>query len=336
MRISRIEVIPVDVPYHAGAAEWIAGRVAGTKSTDLWITRISTDEGLIGIGEGGDVSRQTESYVGRDPFDFLGGDEPMPIHMALYDLMGKALGRPAHHLIGRKVRERVPLAYWSCEMPAEVMAREAERAVEMGYTVHKVKARPQWDILEQVRQIAERVPASFQVRIDPNGSFGTPANTVRIGRQLERYNIESLETPIPQHNVDGYVHIRGHLDLPISLHIGTPHPMTALRERICDYFIIAYPYRGLAGTLREALTASVADMPVWIQIVGTGIVTAWVAHLGAVIPNATQPAVTLHDLRVDDLIHEPLAVHDGTLPVPERPGLGVELDEDALERYRVR
>ena len=47
-------------------------------------------------------------------------------------------------------------------------------------------------------QIAERVPASFQVRIDPNGSFGTPANTVRIGRQLERYNIESLETPIPQ------------------------------------------------------------------------------------------------------------------------------------------
>jgi L-alanine-DL-glutamate epimerase-like enolase superfamily enzyme len=336
MKITRVEVIPVDVPYHPGAAEWIAARAAGTKRTDLWITRVSTDEGITGIGEGGDVSRQAAEYLGKNPFEFLGGDESMPIHQALYDVMGKALGLPAYRLIGPRVRDRVPLAYWSCEMPAEVMAKEAERAVEMGYTTHKIKARPQWDIVEQVRQISERVPASFQLRIDPNDSFHTPANTVRIGRQLERYNIESLETPIPQENVDGYKHIRSHLDLPISLHIGRPHPMTALRERICDYFIIAYPYRGLAGTLKEAITAGVADMPVWIQIVGTGIVTAWVAHLGAVIPNATQPAVTLHDLRVDDLIQEPLQVQSGTIPVPERPGLGVELDEEALERYRVR
>lgn len=335
MKITNIETISVEVPYHQSVAEWMVKR-AGTGAITACIIRVHTDEGIIGIGEGGDVSSQAQNYIGKSPFDFLGGDDPMSIQQALYDVVGKALGIPAYKLIGRKVRDRVPLAYWSCEMPPEDMAKQAERAVEAGYTVHKIKARPQWDILEQVRQIYERVPASFQLRIDPNSTFRTPANTVRLGRQLERYPIESLETPIPQENADGYVHIRSRLDIPISLHIGTPHPMIALRERICDYFIIAYPYRGLATTLQEAATARVADMPVWIQIVGMGIVTAWVAHLGAVIPNATQSAITLHALFVDDLIVQPLEAKEGTIPVPERPGLGVELDEPAVERYRIK
>jgi L-alanine-DL-glutamate epimerase-like enolase superfamily enzyme len=74
---------------------------------------------------------------------------------------------------------------------------------------------------------------------------------------------------------------------------------------------------------------------VWIQIVGLGITTTYVMHLNATMPNATMPAITLSCLRANDLIKPSIQMEDGYATVPDRPGLGVALDEDALENSRV-
>ena len=65
-------------------------------------------------------------------------------------------------------------------------------------------------------------------------------------------------------------------------------------------------------------------MPLWLQLVGTGITTAFTAHLGAVLPAAQWPAITCLNTYRDDLIREPLEIRRGHMRVPEAPGLGVE------------
>jgi hypothetical protein len=73
----------------------------------------------------------------------------------------------------------------------------------------------------------------------------------------------------------------------------------------------------------------------WIQNVGTGITTALVAHLGSVMSHARWPAVTVMNNYADDLLVEPLTIRDGYVKAPDAPGLGVEVDEEALERLRM-
>ena len=76
-------------------------------------------------------------------------------------------------------------------------------------------------------------------------------------------------------------------------------------------------------------------MPFWLQLVGNGLTTAWAAHLGAVLTHATWPAITCINLFTHQLLKEKIEVVGGYHEVPAGPGLGVEVDEDAVEEYRV-
>ena len=76
-------------------------------------------------------------------------------------------------------------------------------------------------------------------------------------------------------------------------------------------------------------------MPFWLQLVGNGLTTTWAAHLGAVLSHATWPTISCINLYTDHLLQEPVTVSGGYQFVPEGPGLGVEIDEAAVERFRV-
>src|SRR5437016_2766455 len=107
--------------------------------------------------------------------------------------------------------------------------------------------------------------------------------------------------------------------------------MTALREEVCDGFVID---GGATGVMREAQIAHEANKPFWLQLVGTGITTAFALHLGAVCTHAQWPAVTCLNLYQHQLIAEPIKVMGGYAHVPEAPGLGIEVPEDILQRFR--
>ena len=334
MKITKIDVIKVQAPYHAGISELMIRRNLYQIN---YVYKVHTDEGIVGIGDDGALPDEAiQKYIGRNPFEFMNGWAPTPLQQAFYDIMGKSLGVPVHQLLGEKVHDKVPFGYWSIDMTPQEWANEAMHAYSLGYRLHKIKARPWFEIVEQVSAISEAVPSDYKLRVDANDSFETPARTLEVAKLIRDYNIESFETPIPQGDIEGYKAIKRECDIPITIHFGNPDPNEAIRANMNDSFIIAYPDSRAANARREGTIANGAHLPVWIQIVGLGITTTYVTHLAATMPNATMPSITLSCLRANDLVKPSMIELDnGYATVPDAPGLGVELDEDALENCRI-
>ena len=124
--------------------------------------------------------------------------------------------------------------------------------------------------------------------------------------------------------------MRRNVDKPIAIHFGAPPFPTAVKEAVCDGFVIG---GGVSTVLRQGQLAGEFEKPFWLQMVGVGLVTALSAHLGAVLTHAQWPTITCMNNYTDDLLTAPLEVCGGYLRVPEGPGLGVELDEAALDKY---
>jgi hypothetical protein len=108
--------------------------------------------------------------------------------------------------------------------------------------------------------------------------------------------------------------------------------MTTLREEVADGFVLC---AGAAALRKQAHICEEHNKPFWLQLVGTGITTAWAAHWGAVLAQARWPAITCMNIWESQLLETPLAVQGGFLRVPEESGLGVTVDEEALARYQV-
>ena len=105
-----------------------------------------------------------------------------------------------------------------------------------------------------------------------------------------------------------------------------------IRDEVCDGFVVG---GGVASILRQGALAAAFEKPFWLQMVGTGLTTTLSAHLGAVLPFAQWPAVNCLNNYSDDLLVEPLTIQGGYVKVPEAPGLGIHVDEEALARYKM-
>ena len=355
MKITQIEQIKVDIPYlervrehlqkgwnlanratdeeyHANKNEYQKQwRDSSPPSVQTSIYRVQTDEGLIGIGEGSAFSEERiQGYMGRSPFEFIMDDSAGPLQIAFYDLMGQAIGLPMAQMFGPS-RKRAPIAYWSHAFPPEVLQQEAQIALANGFKVHKFKRRAHTDVLEQVQRMAEAIPQDYEITIDANCTFGTTERAIEIGRQLKKYpQVKCLESPIDQENVEGYRLLKEALGYPLATHFGSPHPTVSLPSSAYDYYVLG---GWAANIIRCANIASAANKPFWMQMGFTGISAVFMVHLAAAIPNASLAHVSLYMLLEHSLLAEPLVVVEGHADVPEKPGLGVGLDMDAVERY---
>lgn len=130
----------------------------------------------------------------------------------------------------------------------------------------------------------------------------------------------------------GNKYLRAQTRVPIAMHYGSPPIMTALKEDVCDAFVIG---GGAARVMDNATVAAAADKPFWLQMVGTGITATFALHFGAVLSHARWPSVNCHQLYQHQMIRPPVRVENGTAPVPDSPGLGVDLDQEAIERFRI-
>jgi L-alanine-DL-glutamate epimerase-like enolase superfamily enzyme len=248
-------------------------------------------------------------------------------------VIGQALGVPCYQLLGKKVRDWCPISWWSIDAPPDLWAAEAQDAVAKGYTSFKIKHRPWFDILEQVHAIGQVVPRNFKLDCDANAFLLNSANAIPILRELAlNPQVAMFESPIPQHDIAGNREIRTHIDRPIAMHFGSPPFMTVVREEVCDGFVIG---GGVTGTIRQGLLSDEANKPFWLQMVGTGLTTTLALHLGAVLSAARWPAITCVNLYQHDLLRQPIEVVGGFARVPEKPGLGIEVDEEALARFRM-
>ena len=373
MRISEVQYWKVRVPMlpdTVNSPEW---GVAGFDEVPKYILRIRTDEGLEGIGETSrgereeDVARWAAHLVGLDPlalnwqdlqapgggFRLVGQDSaqypPRPheprfawdpvydaVEMAIYDLVGKALGVPVCQLLGGAWRDRVLVDYWCGRMSPEDCARTARLAAEAGFQGLKMKCALEDPMLERVRAIAEAAGPHFRITIDPNERFYRPAEALRLARALEGYNVEVFEDPFPTWNLDWYVLFRQKASIPVALHLQDPRAViAAIKREAADYFNLGGP---MAQFVKTAAIADAAGTPCWHGSgVDLGIRDASYVHACAAARSCTLASDIIGNfLREDDLIAEPLVVEAGQILVPSGPGLGVTLDWAALEHYRVR
>jgi hypothetical protein len=133
-------------------------------------------------------------------------------------------------------------------------------------------------------------------------------------------------------DVAGNKLLRSQIRTAIAHHYGNVPARTAISEGYCDGFVIG---GGVSAVMAAGQTSATANMPFFLQMVGTGLTTTLSLHLGAVLSHAQWPAVNCHELYEHNLLSQRIEVVGGHGRVPEAPGLGVEIDEAALIKYRV-
>jgi galactonate dehydratase len=210
---------------------------------------------------------------------------------------------------------------------------ECEQARKEGYTSFKTKARPWFDLHQQCRTLCATLPEWFDLDLDFNAMLNDAAHATKLLVEVESYpHVKIYESPIPQGDVAGNRFIRSHTRVAIAHHFGSPPIMTALREDVCDGFVIG---GGATRVMQEGTISAAANKPFFLQLVGTGITSVWSLHFGAVLTHARWPSVNCHQLYTRHMVEPAISVFNGTAKVPDGPGLGVELDQEAVEQFRL-
>ena len=339
LTVQEVERIWVDLPYREVPARHMARELPHWTLFEICRVRLAC--GVVGFGEtmpyytwravsdAAVASVRGKSAAERMWDDTLGAG----LQMALFDAVGRANEVPCHRLFGERHRDRAFISWWDIDMTGADWLLECREAMAQGYTSFKTKARPWFDPHEQCALLSRELPPWFQLDLDFNGMLVNTAQATKLLSELERYQqVAIFETPIPQEDVLGNRFLRRQTHVPIAMHYGSPPILTALREDICDGFVIG---GGASRVLREAAVAAAADKVFWLQLVGTGITAVWALHLAAVLSHARWPSINCHQLFTHQLVRPAIAVDNGLAPVPDAPGLGVELDEEAVARFRI-
>jgi muconate cycloisomerase len=368
VKITHIETIPVSVPIRSQVA--ITSSLGSHTSSPFLMLRVHTDDGVVGLGE---VSC-TPRWSGEDNFTArrlicqylepaLAGQDPLNIEaavwtmgralaanpftkagveIALWDILGKAAGQPLYRLLGGMVRERIPLKFSiSGSAPSEA-ARLASWAVEQGFRTMKVKVAVGKQDVARVEAIRKAVGDQVRLGVDANGGWSAREAIQFVGRMMT-HNIFFVEQPVAPRDVAWMAEVRQHVNIPVmadeSLY-SLQDAMALVRAHAADMFSI---YVGKSGITAARKIAAVAEAAGLICTIGSnmelGVAQAAMIHLAAATPAIdaeTIPCDILSHLFYDtNLLTEPLPITNCEAQAPQKPGLGVELDEESLRRYRV-
>jgi L-alanine-DL-glutamate epimerase-like enolase superfamily enzyme len=339
LSVKSVERIPVSVPFREVPARNMVRELPHW--TLFEICKVTLECGVTGFGETMQyytwrtvTDADVERTVGRNAAELMWDDTlGAGLQMALFDAVGRATDTPVWGLLGKKCRDRALISWWDIDMPGEDWVLECRQAIEEGYTSFKTKARPWFDLDEQCRTLCATLPEWFDLDMDFNGLLNDTAHATRLLVDIEKYpNVKIYESPIPQHDVAGNKFLRSQTRVAIAHHFGSPPIMTALKEDVCDGFVIG---GGATAVMRQGAISAAAEKPFFLQLVGTGITSTWSLHFGGVLTHARWPSVNCHQLFTHHMVKPTITVSNGMAAVPNGPGLGVDLDEEALERFRL-
>ena len=368
MRLVEVEVVPYALPFER---PYTTAR--GTlEQREMLLLRLITDGGLIGLGEavplslrGGADARAIERALRKgtrrlrraDLSDFSGPDAtlaavdafihtiagrrlPAPakaaIEMATFDLAGKASGRPVWSLLGATAAEPVTCNATLVTGEPAAVADDAARWAERGFDTFKLKLGTGDDVA-QVRAVRERVGADARIRVDANGAWGVD-EALGILKLLEPLDIELIEQPVADER--GMAEVTAATTALVAADETVERVKDAAqakRDGACDLVTVKLSKvggigeaNGIAGELPMYLSSAL-DGPV-------GIAAA--AHAAQVLPASGPAAGLAQGLATQLLFSETIASRECALDgprlvLPDGPGLGVELDEDALAAHRI-
>ncbi len=260
------------------------------------------------------------------------------IDLALWDILGKYSGLPLYRLLGGKFRDRVP-TYAAAGSPESAL-----KAVEAGFQAVKMglSKGPGTNNVDRVAEVSEAIKGKGQLLVDSLGAYKLH-EAIIVGRQLDELgNIGWWEDALAPEDLDGFPRLREALDVPICA-----GEELSNRFQFRDLFVrgsvdIINPDVCRAGGITECRRiADLADVHgvLWSPHVssGTALYMSASIHLAVATPNAVIMEGGGSHTRPfgNPLIKEPLEFPPGFAVVPERPGLGVEFDEERLARLTV-
>ena len=371
MKITGIDTIPVSIPINPGRA--VRGGGGAHLESFFVIVKVRTDEGITGLGEvsctpiwsGEDhltAIRVIDAYlapalIGMDPRAIEAITLKMrkavaanpftkaAVETACWDILGKATGLPVYRLLGGPVRDYVTTKFSVSGVEPDKAAQIAVWAVEQGFHAMKVKVGvgPESDVA-RVKAVREAIGPSIKLGVDANGGWSPREAAQTIPRLLE-YDIAFVEQPVPALDIAWMADVRSRISLPViadeSIYT-IQDAMAIARSGAADVLSIYIGKGGGIGAGRK--TAAIAEAAGLTCTIGSnlemGIAMSAMIHLGMALPAIDSEAFPCDILSTfyyeGDFLAEPVLVEAGKARPFERPGLGVELDDEQVEHFRVK
>jgi glucarate dehydratase len=363
MRVTSVDIRIVSVPF-THPETWRFGRLWGLTNA---IVEVHTDAGITGIGEvpGSpligmvrDALEATSAWiVGEDPmrvrqflrrasdrgwhhYPYIGNAAAAGIEMALWDICGKALGCPVYQFFGGLDTENVPFYWyiWVTDREPETARRQAAEGVARGFKTMYIKIG--FDLkndLAIARAIREEVGDGIALRVDANEAW-TPFEAIDALQRFEDVGLEFLEQPIDMHDIAGLADLRTKSRTRIGANQSVWQPWQVpqvLARRAGDVIVTdQHQLGGLVPFRDAAAMCEVANVPIIKHAFGDlAITTIAATHVLATLASPQLGHQQYLTILEHDLLTTPVEFVDGAIPVPTGPGLGIELDQEAVRFY---
>ena len=367
MPIKSIEPIAVSLPMLKPVI--MAGETINR--ADNVLVRVEADNGLVGWGEAASAPVMTgdtlESIVagvhylapvlrGREPADIAGALAAMDgrmygnhgakaaIEIALHDLAGKAAGKPAYALLGEKMRGRLPLLAVVGGGDLDGDLRDAEKKKSAGFTAYKIKVGIDTAANDaaRTRAICKALGAGLLISSDANQGFSAE-QAIEYVRAVKGCGLDFFEQPVDASDLAGMAAV---VAAAPEIAIGADEGIHSLadiqrhheRKAARGVSLKAIKLGGLRGVAAAGVLCDSLGMSVNISC-KTGessIACAAALHVASVIPNIAWALTLTHIALAEDVTAQPIQTARGHVETLDRPGLGVDVDEDRVRRHRVQ
>jgi L-alanine-DL-glutamate epimerase-like enolase superfamily enzyme len=355
LTITKVELFRVCPPLQEGVLAKSAG--PDFDKIPKYMLKVHTDSGLVGLGEthrmggGPDAAAAVqlhlaaEALCGRNVLDFNLTRLELPVEtdvpafeVAFYDIVGKAVGWPVYRLLGGLGQRKVLVNYWCGKgLSPDELRLAAQRAVAGGFNGIKMKRSYP---LAKALEIFASVSPKLKITVDLMGSY--PTEFLPVVREFEAVgNVRVIEDPPPRIDALAEYHELGRqTTIPIAMHLyinreGVRGMVNAVAAQACS--VLNLGAGSMAEFVANSYFAGAVGMPVWHGSAHElGVLDAALLHACAAAPNCTYPSDILSYQRVHNLLAQPIEIRDSWAIVSDAPGLGVELDMDAVRRYEAK
>jgi len=344
-------------------------------SRSVVLARVETDEGISGIGEAayfGGPPVITKMIIEKELADYLIGEDPLNIErlwetmyqrsikhgrkgaivasmsgidIALWDIKARSVGMPLYRLLGgcyEKIRAYASAGFYSEGKGLKELAGEMESYVKEGFTAVKMKIGrvSQAEDMARIKAVREAIGPNIDLLVDGNNVY-TSYEAIKMARKMEAYDVFWFEEPVPAEDIEGSARVAHAIDMPLAAG-ENEFTRYGFRDLIINQALdIAQPDATWCGGITEArkiaAIASAWNITCVPHSFSSAIALMSNLHFSASIPNSMfQEFDRNYNPLREELLTEPVRINkDGYIDLPDKPGLGVELNESTVKKYRV-
>jgi len=371
MIIDEIQIIHDSVPT---IKPYVVSDIEGTLiSSEAIFVRLHTSDGIVGWGETDPdlqpifCNESIESIegilrnylapviLGMDPFDIGLIHERMDkivtnnlfakaaVDIAIYDIIGKALNMPLYKFLGGALRNKISVLWPLGSNTSEANTNEAIEKVKQGFKSFMIKtaALPMREDIKRVKAIRKAVGENISLIVDANQGWDYHT-TIQFVHETEQYKIEFIEQPVPSWDIRGLKRLRESINIPVSADeslFSVRDAYNLISEKAVDIFSIKMSkHGGIYNTKKIINLANVAGINCYMNSqIEMGISQAASLHVGVTVPNIVKGVghAYMSVLRLeDDVTNIKTWIKNGYIKVGDKPGLGIEVDEEKIKKYK--